>query len=176
MLNDNTLSSSIYFSKKDLFKKHLLSGGNVNEPDEIGIMPIRYAAGHKDSEYLTLLIDAGGDIHYLTDTGETLLFEACKEPKNMQILIDHGVDVNAKNSIKRSVLHKAVEFSAKESVVFLIDKGIDPYSKVGCRYSPYSMANPEMKEFIDAYVMAKKEQSVIDGLIDHSDEENDFIF
>lgn len=171
-----TLFGAIELKRSELFRELLASGCDPHEltdDDNNGFTPFRLSALIPNSEYLQMIIDSGVDIHqynkdYRQSNGELALHDASRNPDTMQILLEHGVNINAisKTAPFRTVLHKAVSWGSKDSIAFLIDKGMNPYENHGCVDSPYNGAkNDEIREFIDSYVKAKKEQSALEELI-----------
>ncbi len=88
------------------------------------------------------------DVHARDIHGETLLHH-CSEPDRIDVLIDLGADLNAKNSWGETPLFKAVSSGApKELIEKLIDRGasLNVYSSYGstCLHSALSRGDEDV--------------------------------
>ena len=63
---------------------------------------------------------------------QSLLCDVCfsKESKSVQLLLNHGANVNAVNAKNQSALHVSVHKNQPECCKVLIEKGCDPNLKV----------------------------------------------
>lgn len=105
-----------------------------------------YAAMNEDPAYLTLLLAHGGDPNTLNTNEETLLFQAKiwhNQWQNVQVLVEHGADVNyAANG--GSILYHYASFGDFKAAYWLLQHGADP--KVDMRTPPDSEAfNPAIE-------------------------------
>jgi Ankyrin repeats (3 copies)/SH2 domain len=79
-------------------------------------------------EVLDLCIARGGDLEWRNKYGESLLTVAALRPgaaENVRFLLDHGSEVNARDSFGVTALHKAVEAGAAVNVMLLLKHGAD---------------------------------------------------
>ena len=102
---------------------------NLNRPDKDGFTPLMVAAGGKNSEIVTMLIDNGADVDAKDKYGNTaLIFALCwgKNPDVVRAFIDGGADVNARNEKGKTPLTIAKECHNKPEIIkMLTDVGAE---------------------------------------------------
>jgi len=87
-----------------------------------------WAARQDDPIYLKLLLDHGGDPNTRNIDNESLLFQAFiwhRQWKNVQTLVEHGADVNARSQVG-SILYDFATSGGFEQVYWLLQHGADP--------------------------------------------------
>jgi ankyrin repeat protein len=86
-------------------------GANANAEDEDGLTPLHLAARAKSPEIVEMLLERHADIHAQNLKGEVALhFAACDsdhpfEINVLQLLLDHGANVNARDDEGSTPLH-----------------------------------------------------------------------
>jgi len=87
-------------SEPDPIKTWLANLGDVNKPDAPGSTPLVNAAGLEDSRYIKALLEAGANPRAATKGGWTALTRAAAygTAETVQLLIDAGADVNARDT------------------------------------------------------------------------------
>ena len=121
---------------------------------EVGEGPLHKAAFVEGLETVTMLLDAGADIHARDGDGDTPLLEAAdyggfRNPEVLEALVEAGADVNDRNEQGETVLERTLRYSATTEVVRrLLDLGADPNAP-GFRSPPLHRAvnlgdNPEL--------------------------------
>jgi uncharacterized protein len=87
-----------------------------------------YAAMSEDPAYLKLLLQHGGDPNTKNVNDETLLFQAFiwhNQWQNVQVLVEHGADINAVTQA-RSILGDYTERGDFKKAYWLLQHGADP--------------------------------------------------
>jgi uncharacterized protein len=87
-----------------------------------------YAAMNEDPAYLELLLEHGGDPNTENVSGETLLFQAYiwhNQWQNVQVLVEHGADVNAITQ-GDSILGDYTSLGNFKAAYWLLQHGADP--------------------------------------------------
>ena len=93
----------------------LAAGAEVNPPS--GTSPLHGAAFVEGPETVTMLLEAGADIHARDTNGDTPLLRAAdyggfRNPETLEILVEAGADVNDRNERGESVLKRALRSPA----------------------------------------------------------------
>ncbi len=161
------------------------AGADVNAADSDGETPLHAAALYAtmcDTRMLGLLINAGADVNAKTSLGYTPLhhalrqriraryrvymhdvmvypspgeFEILRKLNAARLLIDMGMDVNAKDSAGETPLHIAARGNMDEIAVALILAGADANAKDNSGETPLHAAASENKaEAADALIAA----------------------
>lgn len=87
-----------------------------------------YASRNENPIYLKLLLEHGGNPDTRNSNGETLLFQAFiwhNQWQNVQLLVEHGADLDAKTTGWTILLNYAAEGNF-EAVYWLLRHGADP--------------------------------------------------
>ena len=90
-----------------------------------------WAAKQEDTIYLRHLLNHGGDPNTRNVNNETLLFQAFiwqDQWQNVQLLVERGADINAKNRVT-TTLHDYAGSGAFEKSYWLLEHGADPTPK-----------------------------------------------
>ena len=114
-------------------RRRLQAGEDVNQTVD-GSTPLHAAAMSASSDVADVLLQAGADVHAVSDYGYTPLHYACDSTNLpvVQTLLSHGADVNAVDTRGDTPLHSACYFALNESAILpiaeqLCDHGTDPY-------------------------------------------------
>ena len=161
------------------------AGADVNAADSDGETPLHAAALYAtmcDTRMLGILINAGADVNAKTSMGYTPLhhalrqhiraryrvymhdvmvypspgeFEIRRKLNAARLLIDKGMDVNAKDNTGETPLHIAARGNRDEIAVALIGAGADANAKENTGETPLHVAASENKaEAADALIAA----------------------
>lgn len=98
----------------------------VNRPNEYGLAPLYIAINCKSVESVSALVDAGADINFATEVGESILYKAVSTGRHdiVGIILKAKPDLNCLfNSI--TALTKAVESNFIDIVKMLVEAGAD---------------------------------------------------
>ena len=104
----------------------LIDGGvNVNAKDAKGTYPLMLACSYKDNDaMIELLLSKGADPNIRGPNGEIPLALAARYSlKAVQMLVDKGADINAKDNAGFTALWWAKKMEQDTVVKFLKDKG-----------------------------------------------------
>lgn len=107
--------------------------------------PLYYAALHNQKEIAQLLLNFEADINATTNMGNTAVHVASAAParRTLELLLDNGGDVNARNYKLQTPLHYAVEewwAEGSETVRLLIERGANVSAKDETRQTPLAKA------------------------------------
>lgn len=103
-------------------------GAFINAQDARGATPLTMSITNNSLELCRLLIARGADTSLIDVDGNNLLALAILErasPLIAELLLQYDVDINAKNRLGNSALHKAATLGHVEAVKVLLDCGID---------------------------------------------------
>jgi ankyrin repeat protein len=111
-------------------------GADVNKVNEHGWTPLKFSLWSEDTSMLELLLEKGATIEIIDAECETGCQTYESSPLHlasrrgaadfMDILIDHGADVNIKNEeFKQTPLHLAAAMGYGDIVTLLIESGCD---------------------------------------------------
>lgn len=88
------------------------SGANINYKDIYGETVLMEAAGSANSDIISILLEAGANIDYITDGGFTPLMIASQYSenlKNLEILLHSGADAKLRTDDGKTVFDFAKE-------------------------------------------------------------------
>ena len=118
--------NAIYHKDNDMLERLLAEGGHENVKNGYGHSVLFYAIP-KYHHALKRLLESGADMYALDKFGHsTPLLSAVRsnDIKSVQILLDHGMDINFKHPRGNSVLDEAViNCKGKEMIRFLRNNG-----------------------------------------------------
>lgn len=124
-----SLSALAGAGKTDLLAAELKSNPNVNEPDEVGDLPLYLAItnGHRDC--IDLLIDAGADLNWVSpDKGNRPYLWAVsygERIETLKYLASRGMDIKLAVVRGNTLLHVAAKTAEPELAKYLLDQGHD---------------------------------------------------
>ncbi|KAL7936011.1 ankyrin repeat-containing domain protein [Trichoderma chlorosporum] len=97
----------------------------VERRDKDGGNLLHLAAKHCEVGTVALLVDAGVDVNWLDNGGETPVFHAVKSNKteNLRFLIKHGGKINKSRADGNMPLHIAAYLGNVENVTMLLEEG-----------------------------------------------------
>lgn len=94
--------------------------------DAVGTTPLMHAAYAGTADIMTMLIEAGADVHAKNLRNATALHWAMSDAGKAKLLLMHGADVNAKTVDGRTPLHAAALLPGGAPVVaLLLEVGAD---------------------------------------------------
>jgi len=104
----------------------LIAGGvNVNAREPEGETPLMYAAAAGQTRMVVFLLKKGADINAPSTNGETALVRAGGETETVQVLLDHGADVELGNPL----IHASYA-GYLDTVRLLLRKGANPNARL----------------------------------------------
>ena len=111
-------------------------GRGVSEPNDSGDTPLMEAVKKGDEQSMFMLLEHPGielDQRSSNNYGNTVLRCAIKAPslniKNINMLLDKGIDVNAKDQYGWTALHEAAQEGHENIVQTLLDNGAEVNAK-----------------------------------------------
>jgi len=120
---DTPLHSAVRAGHKDIVKLLIAKGADINVKNNEGQTSVDIALSQRRNEVVRLLIAKGADVslHVAVRFGALA--------KKVNVLLQEGVDINAKDESGQTALHYAVRGDHKELTEFLIAKGADVNAK-----------------------------------------------
>lgn len=118
-----------------------------------------WAAEQEDPTYLAILLDHGGDLDTRTGNGEPLVFHSFikqNQWRNVQLLVERGVDVNANVSLGRTITEIYASRGGFMMVHWLLEHGADP-----------------SREFVDGRPVQKADSRTINSIFWHPGDPED---
>ncbi|KAF8496179.1 hypothetical protein F5888DRAFT_413684 [Russula emetica] len=130
------------------------SGADTNVQCHAGNTPLHSAAYSGDVEMVQDLLDLGADVNVRNKYGQTLLDYTSLTPSTFhntptfpillgnvaQLLLDRGVDINARTNDSSTPLHTAVECGRIEVVRVLLEHGADVGAEDRQGRTPFTLA------------------------------------
>jgi ankyrin repeat protein len=99
------------------------------------------AANEGNAEVMELLLQHKADVHIRsTDGNRRTLLHWHSDAKLVQILLDHGADINALNAHHETPLYKAAEKGRLEVVRVLLEHGADFHIRGKGDQTPFQVA------------------------------------
>ena len=90
---------------------------NPNLTDENGATPLHIAVENGTEEVVQLMLDHGADTEIKNNHGNTALLAALSTRRNeamLSLLIEKGADIEARDSLRRTPLCKAIESNSRD--------------------------------------------------------------
>lgn len=109
----------------------------------------------KSSSCFDALIQAGANPEAVNINGATPLHFACVEEGNFELIstcLDYGINVNERDFDGWTPLHMTITNDCVNNMIYLLEKGADPYAKV---YSSGSVATTIAIEYHSSKVLRK---------------------
>ncbi|MGF6263106.1 hypothetical protein OKW49_004034 [Paraburkholderia youngii] len=90
--------------------------------DPLGVM-----LNSSHPEFLRAMLDGGVDPNLISE-GTPIIFDVAKESTSasLKLLVERGVDVNRRDSLRNSVLFEALMNNALDQIDYLLDHGANP--------------------------------------------------
>ena len=123
-------SEAVYEGDIETAKKYLDKGADINKNtfikyDEVYPSPLELAHRHELVPMFRFLIEAGADVHVTQPDASGLLHLLacdCSNVKDIQLLIDKGLDPLARNHDGLTPLHNAVLHANNKVLAFFLDQ------------------------------------------------------
>lgn len=116
-------------------------GADINLSTREHGTPLQYSLMSNQPELTAWLIDQGADIHAVAEDGWTILQAVVAEEvyesaaDNLQMLLDRGLSLSAKDPADNSLLHYAVALESRPLIERLLKHGADPLAENAEEYS-----------------------------------------
>lgn len=119
------LHLAAFLGYKDVVKKLMELGADINAADYGGHTPLLMAVSKGNEEVTALLIEKGADINAATRYGRTPLISAASGgyERITALLLEKGADTNAKNNFGETALSLSAAAGFTNIVAALIEKG-----------------------------------------------------
>jgi len=125
VLGYTPLHRAVSGCKFEAVKLLLASGANPNAEDRFGLTPLARAARTNSNAIIKALLKHGAICGAALVECIRLSSDE-QDMQTMQLLLDSGANIDAKNRVGRSALSSACSESKTPIVQFLLDKGADP--------------------------------------------------
>lgn len=102
------------------------AGADVNAGSDSGSTPVRSACFMTHLDVVRFLVSRGADIHRPNHNGGTCLINSVQSVRLCAYLLEHGAEVNARDTQLKTVLHYAIQEHRVETVRLLLEHGADP--------------------------------------------------
>lgn len=129
---------------------------------------VTFVAGATDNEYLSILLDHGGDVNAKNSNDEpiliTMFFVSPPNYDGIKLLLQRGANINATDSGGSTLLMDMASLRHFEQVYHLLEQGADYTIKEGTGYGPdYHIYQEKIdpKAFPEAYEWQRKCQEFL---------------
>ncbi|KAF9811084.1 hypothetical protein SFRURICE_012483 [Spodoptera frugiperda] len=102
------------------------AGADVDAGSDSGSTPVRSACFMTHLDVVRFLVSRGADIHRPNHNGGTCLINSVQSVRLCAYLLEHGAEVNARDTQLKTVLHYAIQEHRLETARLLLDHGADP--------------------------------------------------
>ena len=128
-------------------------GADVNATSKHNKTALMIAYHNGNIDNIIVLLNAGANTDLCDDDGDTLLHYAASgdcSKEILQIVIDHGSDVNATNKKNETTLMKACKKGNIDAMSVLLNAGADPHiaDDYGCTLLHHAVTNACSKEVL----------------------------
>ncbi|CEG37452.1 FOG: Ankyrin repeat [Plasmopara halstedii] len=110
-------------------KSFLASGGDVNAKDENGYTPLQAAVSYNHMELVIFLLASGADVTLGDNDLDTPLHRS-ETVECAKLLLEHGANMNARNSEGHTPFDVAIEDEHEELMKFYENLGADKSDRV----------------------------------------------
>ncbi len=127
------------------------AGADVDNVDQFGRTTFADAVWEKQLKLAKKLLDLGARVDFVhPKTGTTTLTWICRysNVKSIQFLLDNGADINHKDNENNNALYEAAIYNNADNVKILMEKGADPFIKVGSTNALKNSINNEFWEVV----------------------------
>ena len=125
MVKSTCLIKAASSGKMEAVEMLVTNGADVNLADEAGWTPLSTACYEGHATIVEYLISSGANIHAITCQNATCLLLAVHSPDILDFLISQGSDVHARDTLGRTALHYAAEWSRLNAVKVLLEHNAD---------------------------------------------------
>ncbi|MFN8011123.1 MAG: ankyrin repeat domain-containing protein [Holophagaceae bacterium] len=124
---ETPLMAALRTGRADLVEPLLDAGASLTTRDASGFSPLFLAILLNEKDLALALIRRGADLHERDGEGRTFLHRMHASMPGVKLLLDLGLDVNARDAHGRTALVTAVEdLVIPEILKLLLEKGADP--------------------------------------------------
>jgi len=135
------LTAALHDSRRDIIRRLLNRGANVNLKDKEGSTPLHYAARQPDEELADLLLANGADPNALDASGKTPLHHAAREDSDIvRVLLKYGARADVTDKDGDTPVHEAALRGRVEIVELLLAHGADAGIRNNRGETPRDMA------------------------------------
>ncbi len=101
------LMQAFYRNSRNFAQELLNRGASMTDRDDLGRTPLFFAIYNGAAENIAHAKESGGDIHSVTNNGQTMLMEAarCGNTTAIGWMLDEKLDINARDKDGRTALH-----------------------------------------------------------------------
>ena len=139
-----------YFVKKhnvEIVRELVGKVKNIDVRGQYDETPLMWAVSLEDKEMVYLLLGAGADKNAKCKNGDAVIHKA-HDYEILKILVDEGCDIEARDKLSNTPLHKVIDRGDIKSFKYLIEKGSDIHasneSKFNCLIKAVFAENEEM--------------------------------
>ena len=154
------LIAASYTGKADVIDYLVAHGADVNYKDGEGFTPIYTAARENNPDIVKILLDYGANPdEQLTTPGysiknNTALTRTVEKQdfETIQVLVEHGANINIPNENGETALYLAVEHQNVEIATYLLEHGADPTIEnkngISSQHLAKKLDNPRLSEML----------------------------
>lgn len=102
------------------------AGARLDAASDSGSTPLRSACFMTHLDVVRFLVGRGADLHRPNHNGGTCLINSVQSARLCAYLLDHGADVNARDTQLKTVLHYAIQEHRADTARLLLERGADP--------------------------------------------------
>ncbi|SFH62474.1 ankyrin repeat domain-containing protein [Planctomicrobium piriforme] len=162
------LLEALKHEKRKAYARLLELGADPNIVVENGKCVMHFAACTKDSFWLRLALDHGGNPNLINEGARppfkgpplAAALGVDDTAENVKLLVEHGADINLPDGLGRSPLDDAMLSNEFESILYLLDCGADFKREVpGDRSSSFLVIMKERR--VDVYRLPEYQQKLL---------------
>lgn len=158
LMRDNSQRTAMYHVSSVAAARTLMQAGvPINDADEFGWSPLRYALGDGEDtlQRVRTLIEAGADVNATSDSGYTVFMSAAGSENRsralLRTLVEAGADPHAVSEYGYNAFHAAIdvmgeansEGSVRETFEYLAELGVDIEQRNSEGHTPLARAMQE---------------------------------